>query len=147
MSKMVVIESPYSGDVDRNIRYLNLAMADSSVLYNEAPYASHSYMTQHGRASKFFVSDYDDKWTVLSRDGAIKVSDTIRKRADLAVFYVDRGWSSGMKAAVQFYKDNGISYIERTVNRDELAKNVELYTREFCDAIIDDQPYEHLLVE
>jgi len=57
-------------------------------------YASHAFMTQHPRAENYYVSDYDQKWTVLGRDRAIEMSQEIRKRCDLTVFYEDLVWSS-----------------------------------------------------
>ena len=55
---VVMIESPYSGDIDRNIRYLALCGFDSAILHDECAYASHGWMTQHPRSKDFFVS----KW-------------------------------------------------------------------------------------
>lgn len=39
--KLVVIESPYAGDVERNLRYVRAAMRDC-LLRGEAPFASHA---------------------------------------------------------------------------------------------------------
>ena len=44
---IIMIESPYSGDIDRNIRYLDIAIADATINYEECPYASHGAMTRH----------------------------------------------------------------------------------------------------
>jgi hypothetical protein len=41
----VVIESPYAGDVERNLRYVRACMRDC-LLRGEAPYASHALYTQ-----------------------------------------------------------------------------------------------------
>lgn len=70
MGKMtcIFLESPYSGDVDRNVRYAALCVQEAAVLHNECAYASHLIMTQHPRASKTFCSDYDAKWDILDRD-------------------------------------------------------------------------------
>lgn len=43
----VVVESPYAGDVERNLRYLRAALRDC-LLRGEAPYASHAIYTQPG---------------------------------------------------------------------------------------------------
>ena len=83
---LVMLESPYSGDIDRNIRYLDLALVDSELNYNECPYASHAVMTRHPRAKSYFVSDYDDKWNILTRDNAIKVSQNFRHVCTKSVF-------------------------------------------------------------
>ena len=38
--RLVIIESPYEGDVETNLRYLRACMADC-LHRNEAPFASH----------------------------------------------------------------------------------------------------------
>ena len=43
----VIIESPYAGDVERNVRYARAAMADC-LKRGEAPFASHLLYTQEG---------------------------------------------------------------------------------------------------
>lgn len=70
---LVMVESPYSGDIDRNVRYLQIALADAEINHNECPYASHAYMTQHPRCKNYFVSDYDAKWDILTREQAISM--------------------------------------------------------------------------
>lgn len=45
--RRVVLESPFSGDVPRNILYARRAIRDS-ILRNEAPLASHLLYTQDG---------------------------------------------------------------------------------------------------
>jgi hypothetical protein len=42
----VVIESPLSGDFEKNVKYAKLCMYDSLVNHNEAPFASHLLYTQ-----------------------------------------------------------------------------------------------------
>lgn len=44
---LVIIESPYAGDVDRNLEYLRAAMRDC-LKRGEAPFASHALYTQPG---------------------------------------------------------------------------------------------------
>lgn len=142
---VVFIESPYSGDIDRNMRYLALCMADAALLFDECPYASHGLMTQHPRAKATFVSDYDAKWNVVTRDGAIEMSHRIRHRSDRTVFYVDRGWSRGMLAAKEYCEANNLPYSVRALKIDELSYAIPFCSKEFCHAIIDDKPYEHYL--
>ena len=141
-----MIESPYSGDIDRNIRYLALCSYDAALLHNECPYASHQSMTQHPRATNLFVSDYDSKWDVLTRESAIAFSQRIRRRCDKTVFYTDRGWSTGMKAAKQFCIDNNLPYEERTLNVAGLSSRVPFCSSEFCYHIINNHlPYKQFL--
>ena len=47
MMRLVVIESPYAGDVERNLAYLRAAMRHCLTL-GDAPYASHALYTQPG---------------------------------------------------------------------------------------------------
>lgn len=142
---VVMIESPYSGDIDRNIRYLALCGFDAGVLHDECVYASHGWMTQHPRAKHFFVSDYDEKWDVLRRDQAICMSQRIRHRCDKTVFYVDLGWSSGMKAAKAYCEEHNLPYEERTLNADELSSRISFCSKDFIQAIIMNQEYEKYL--
>ncbi len=44
---LVIVESPYAGDIERNLRYLRAAMRDC-LLRGEAPFASHALYTQPG---------------------------------------------------------------------------------------------------
>ena len=99
-------------------------MYDAILLHGEMPYASHSCMTQHPRCKNF----YDKKWNVLTRDGAIEASQCMRLRCDKTVFYMDRGWSSGMQAAEVFCK-------ERKLNVKELEGKIPFITTEFINAI------------
>jgi len=39
------------------------------------------------------------------RDRAIDMSQEMRRRCDLTVFYEDLGWGSGMKSAKQYCED------------------------------------------
>jgi hypothetical protein len=120
--KVVMIESPYSGDLDRNVRYLGICMADAGVLYGECPYASHAYMTQHPRARGFFVSIERSQW--------------MWHRCDATVFYTDRGWSRGMTAARDYCLIHKLPYEERRVNVAKLSEKVAFMSPTFCNAVI-----------
>ena len=135
---VVMIESPYSGHIDRNIRYLALCGYDAALLHDECPYASHGWMTQHPRCKTLFVSDYDAKWDVLTRDAAIEMSQRIRRRCDKTVFYTDLGWSTGMEAARQFCVDNDLPFEERKLDATNLAAQVGFCSKEFITSIIDE---------
>jgi ABC-type uncharacterized transport system ATPase subunit len=116
--KLVVLESPYSGDVKGNVRYAQKCM---NILRAEghAVFVPHLLWTQHELCPEHFVSDYDEKYTVIGRDAAIECIKRVRQEADLVVFFVDRGWSSGMKAGLQHCKDKGIPYVERSIEQQE----------------------------
>lgn len=84
----VIIESPYAGDVSRNIAYLRACMRDC-VERGESPYASHGLLTQPG-----VLNDADPE----ERAKGIALGFEWRDVADKTVVYADLGWSSGMEA-------------------------------------------------
>ena len=88
---IVIIESPYAGDVERNLRYVRAAMRDS-LLRGEAPYASHALYTQPG-----VLDDKDPSERRLGMDGAAPY----RKRADWTAFYTDLGTSPGIEEGLE----------------------------------------------
>jgi hypothetical protein len=86
--RLVVVESPYAGDVEMNLRYLRACMADC-LRKGEAPYASHALYTQPG-----VLRDELPEERKLGIEAGFRWGEV----AALRVFYVDRGWSSGMRA-------------------------------------------------
>jgi hypothetical protein len=91
----VVIESPFAGDVTRNLAYLRACMADC-LARGEAPYASHGLYTQPG------VLD-DDKPD--ERQKGIVAGYAWSEAAHVVAFYVDLGLSKGMQAALERLMD------------------------------------------
>lgn len=87
--KLVIIESPFAGEVEANIAYAKRAVHDC-LLRGEAPIASHLLFTQPG------ILD-DDK--PEERKLGIEAGLAWYLAADKIVFYTDRGWSRGMLAA------------------------------------------------
>jgi hypothetical protein len=87
--RRVIIESPYAGDVERNLRYLRACMRDS-LLRGEAPFASHAIYTQPG-----VLDDNDPE----QRRMGINAGFEWWPAAEAVVFYVDLGWSPGMLRA------------------------------------------------
>jgi hypothetical protein len=138
------IESPYSGKIDRNVRYLKLCKYDSYVR-NEMPCSSHDDMTQHPIKSDFYVSDYEKKWDIYTREEAINASHFLRKLCNKTVFYIDLGWSSGMKSALEYCKKNNLQYEIRNLNYENVLSLNSLITHEFIDAIVKNKPYSHFL--
>lgn len=88
--RRVIIESPYAGDVEENLRYLRACLADS-LRRGEAPYASHGLYTQPG-----VLNDDDPE----ERRQGIDAGFAWWSAAELVCFYVDRGWSKGMEGAL-----------------------------------------------
>ncbi len=100
MNKLVIIESPYAGDIEANVAYARAAMRDS-LRRGEYPIASHLLYTQPG-----ILRDEIPEERALG----IAAGLAWRTVAEKAVFYVDRGWSSGMLAAEEIYKRDGFPY-------------------------------------
>lgn len=103
--KLVIIESPYAGDVEANVAYARAAMRDS-INRLEAPIASHLLYTQPGILRDEVPED---------REYGIMAGLAWRRVAELAVFYVDRGWSRGMLAAKELYDKEGFPYEVRSI--------------------------------
>lgn len=95
--KLVVIESPYAGDVERNRTYLNRCIRDC-IDRGESPYASH----------KMLVDSLDDA-SPEERQLGIDAGFNWSEKASLAVFYSDYGISNGMLMAANYYGDIGIT--------------------------------------
>lgn len=89
--RLVVIESPYAGDVEANEGYARACMLDC-LRRGEAPIASHLLYTQPGVL--------DDR-IPEERQLGIEAGFAWARLADVVAFYVDRGWSVGMRAALE----------------------------------------------
>lgn len=89
--KLVIVESPYAGDVAKHERYARAAMKDC-LLRGEAPYASHLLYTQPGVL--------DDR---ISEDRKLGIEAGLAwgKMAEKTVVYTDCGISNGMKMGIQ----------------------------------------------
>lgn len=88
--RRVIIESPYAGDVERNLRYLRACMRDC-LLRGEAPFASHGLYTQPG------VLDDD---IPAERHRGITAGFAWRAVADCTVVYDDLGVTGGMQTGI-----------------------------------------------
>lgn len=89
--KLVIVESPYAGDVEANLTYVRRAMADC-FSRGEAPWASHALYTQPGVL---------DDTKPAERKLGIAAGFAWGAAAEAVIFYVDRGVSRGMLAGVQ----------------------------------------------
>lgn len=96
--KLVVIESPYAGAIELNLAYLDACIRDC-IARGESPYASHKMLTTA-------LDDNDPRERALG----ISAGLAWRKRADMRVFYVDRGISRGMHVAMQLYEQDGLPF-------------------------------------
>ena len=89
--KLVQMESPYAGDVERNLAYARDAMRDC-FMRGEAPFASHLLYTQPGVL--------DDK-VPDERSLGIGAGLLWGAHGTLVVIYTDLGISGGMAAAIR----------------------------------------------
>lgn len=106
MRRLVIIESPYAGDVERNLKYARACAADC-IKRGESPYASHLLYTQPGIL--------DDN-VPAEREAGINCGYAWWKVADLICFYTDLGWSKGMARALTRALDEGKDHEARTLS-------------------------------
>ena len=102
--KLVIIESPYKGNVEENIEYAKQCMLDS-IKRGECPFASHLLYTQV----------LDDS-NADERSSGIALGMEVTKRADLVAIYTDNGVTQGMDLGLRFAKENNIKFEYRTLN-------------------------------
>lgn len=91
--ELVVVESPYAGDVERNTAYLRAALRDC-LDRGEAPFAAHGLYTQPG-----VLDDEDPEQRALGIAAGFAWGRAATWAGGRRVFYVDLGWSRGMELA------------------------------------------------
>ena len=101
---VVIIESPYAGDVARNVMYARSALADS-ILRDECPIAGHLLYTQV----------LDDTIPAMREQG-IALHMRWLDFVDLMAVYVDFGISPGMQRAIDVARARRIPITFRTIN-------------------------------
>lgn len=95
--ELVILESPYAGNVEENVQYARAAIKDS-LLRGEAPIASHLLYTQPGILND--ENPDERRWGI---DAGLAWGAV----ADKTVVYVDRGISSGMRYGIDRAKREG----------------------------------------
>lgn len=96
--KLVLIESPYAGDVQRNVEYARRCVRDS-LSRGEAPIASHLLYTQPGILRDEVPSE---------RQWGIDAGLAWRKVAELTAVYTDHGITKGMEYGITAAKEAGV---------------------------------------
>ena len=99
----VIIESPYAGDVEKNIGYAQAALRDS-LQRGEAPLASHLLYTQV----------LDDS-IPEERSQGISAGLAWLPLADICAVYIDLGISPGMAKAIEAANAAGIPVVQRSL--------------------------------
>lgn len=107
--KLVILESPYAGDVYENIQYARRCVRDS-LLRGEAPIASHLLYTQLG-----ILNDGIAKERQLGIDAGLAWLSA----AEATVVYADLGISTGMKYGIERAKKQGIEIEIRCILKKE----------------------------
>ena len=95
--KLVILESPFAGDVEKNIAYARACVRDS-LLRGEAPIASHLLYTQPGIL---------DDTIPAERQHGIDAGLAWRAVAHGSVVYTDRGISKGMEYGIAAAQEAG----------------------------------------
>ena len=94
---LVVIESPYAGNIEENVMYARECMRDS-LMRGEFPLASHLLYTQ----DKILNDDNPSE-----RALGIKAGFEWGLYADKVAMYVDNGISKGMEQAEDYWRGRG----------------------------------------
>lgn len=105
MLRLVVLESPYAGDVERNTKYARHCLRDS-LRRGEAPLASHLLYTQ----PDVLRDDVPEE-----REQGIKAGLAWVDLADAIVVYVDFGISPGMQTAIDYAIAHDVPVERRTL--------------------------------
>ena len=103
--KLVILESPYAGDVELNIAYARACVRDS-LLRGEAPIASHLLYTQEGIL---------DDTVPEERKHGIDAGLSWKSVAEGSVVYTDLGITKGMEYGIKQAKEQGIPVVIRNL--------------------------------
>lgn len=103
--RLVIVESPYAGDIEANIKYARKCVRDS-LMRGEAPIASHLLYTQPG-----ILKDE----IPVERQHGIDAGLAWRKVAEATIVYTDLGISQGMQYGIDAATTAGIEIEYRTL--------------------------------
>ena len=120
--KFVIVESPFAGDVERNVRYARRAIRDC-LERGEAPFASHLLYTQPGVLDDNLIDE---------RDRGIAAGLELAKRADASAFYVDHGMTRGMILGLAAARAAGREIEQRSIGAE--PDTAPLWKRLVCRA-------------
>lgn len=100
--RLIILESPYAGDVRRNVAYARACVRDA-LRRGEAPLASHLLYTQE---------EILDDNEPAERELGIKAGHAWIEKAEALVLYVDLGISPGMQAGLRAARAVGVPSVE-----------------------------------
>lgn len=113
----VILESPYAGDVERNVAYARLCLRDC-LLRGEAPIASHLLYTQPG-----VLDDNIPEERQLGIDAGLLWG----QGAEKSVVYIDLGISNGMKYGVARAEKEGRPVECRNLPKDVMERFNQMF--------------------
>ena len=103
--RLVIIESPYAGMIERNVAYARAAMRDC-LLRGESPMASHLLYTQDGVLKDEIPAE---------REIGMRAGWEWFRVSEAVVVYTDLGISSGMKGGMTRAAKAGLPVEERSL--------------------------------
>lgn len=106
--KLVIIESPYAGEIETNVAYARRCLRDS-LRRGEAPLASHLLYTQDGVLDDLIAEE---------RRLGMQAGFTWGAHAELVAVYTDRGISGGMWKGIEVAKARGTPIEYRKIGTD-----------------------------
>ena len=104
---LVILESPYAGDVEANVKYARACVRDC-LLRGESPMASHLLYTQEGVLNDDILEE---------RELGIKAGLAWRTVAKKTVVYIDLGVSNGMWYGIDAARNEGNAVEMRTLQK------------------------------
>lgn len=107
--KLVILESPYAGEVLKNIQYARRCVQDS-LFRGEAPIASHLLYTQDGILDDEIPSD---------RQLGIDAGLAWKTVAEATVVYADLGITKGMQYGIDQARKQGLEVEIRYIFKKE----------------------------
>ncbi len=103
--RRVILESPYAGDIERNVKYARACLRDS-LLRGEAPITSHLLYTQPGVLQDEVPAE---------RQHGIDAGLAWREVAEVTVVYTDLGITRGMEYGISAAVAVGLHIENRTL--------------------------------
>ncbi len=104
--RLVIIESPYAGDIEKNVAYARRCVRDA-VLRGEAPIASHLLLTQPGVLCDEIAEE---------RTLGIEAGLSWLRVAEASCVYTDLGISNGMAHGIRAAVAAGVPVEYRTLS-------------------------------
>lgn len=113
--RLVIVESPYAGEVERNVAYARRCINDC-LARKESAIASHLLFTQPG-----ILDDLKPE----ERELGISAGLVWYRVAEAICFYIDLGWSPGMRRAFEharrLFKQIEIRALDRILTAEDLV--------------------------